>query len=78
MYSECEDGEAFITDSAGNKFISFNPGNRAGGHWYGEVFDLSDNPEWSGNIKELDFNLNQNKKNTNQKFKFYIKYMEFY
>ena len=78
MYSKCEDGEAFITDSAGNKFISFNPGNRAGGHWYGEVFDLSDNPEWSGNIKELDFNLNQNKKNTNQKFKFYIKYMEFY
>ncbi len=78
MYSNCEEGEAFVTDSAGNKLISFNPGKRAGGHWYSEVFDLNGNSDWKGNISELNFNLNQSKENTNQKFKFYIKYIEFY
>lgn len=78
MYSNTEDGEAYLTDAAGNKFISFNPGKRAGGKWYSEVFDLSTNSSWSGNIGELDFILNQNKVNSNKKFKFYIKYIEFY
>ena len=77
MYSECYNGDAFLSFGSDYAQILYRVSDKKAGRWYKETYDFSENNEWKGNITGFNLHLCQSE-NISKNFKYYIRYIRFY